>query len=59
MAEPKTLKIKFIRDTTPREDTVAHAKGEVIEVSKASVQRWVRRGAAEEVATKTTESKGK
>lgn len=57
MAESQT-QIKFVRDPHPHECTEDERKklkeGATVSLPEASAQRWIRRGAAEPVESKTT-----
>lgn len=45
-------KYRFIRDTNPREDSVEHKAGEVVDLTPEQVARWERRGAVEPASNK-------
>lgn len=59
MAKPKTVTIRFIRDSHPKEGG-GYKQNQTVELSEDSALRWIRRGAAEQTtADKAAPSKQK
>lgn len=57
MTNPETVEIRFSRQTLERESEIIHKAGDILTVSLATAQRWLKRNAAVVITAKESATK--